>query len=92
MPITSIEQRQIELPHHIQNMDGDKWDAAADYLSHLMAAIHEPMWFYVGAERYPRVRLETVGRKYMTINYIRAEDESLIVRLFAAAKSQMELL
>jgi len=89
MPITSIDQRQIEMPLYVRRSK-DIEVAALGYVRELMDRIEEP--FYFGDDQLRRIKIESVGRRYITINYVRGEDEQLIPRLRAASQRQLELL
>ena len=92
MPITSIEQRQIEIPSHVSR--AEELDIAAlGYIRGLMQRIKEPFYFVEPSGRkVRRVKIENIGRRYITLNYVRDEDEQLITRLISAAERQLELL
>lgn len=89
MPITSIDQRQIEMPLYIRQSK-DIEVAALGYIRELMDRIREP--FHFGDAQNRRIKIESVGRRFITINYVRDEDEQLIPRLVAASERQLELL
>ena len=91
MPITSLEQRQIRITPEIRKAKYKK-PFAEIYLKHLMEEIGEFYYFVHQGHKHPRIVVETVGTRYITINYVRAEDEGLIPRLVAASKKQKGLL
>jgi len=91
MPVTSLEHRQIKLTKQISCAD-NRHAQAVIYLKELMKKIGEPYHFVVQGKPIPRVEVEAIGSKYMTINYVRAEDETVIPKLVAASKRQGILL
>lgn len=91
MPVTSLEHRQIKLTKRIKRADNRRAQAVI-YLKGLMKHIGQPYHFVIQGRPIPRVEIESIGTKYMIINYVRAEDEALIPKLVAASRRQGLLL
>lgn len=85
----------IKIPGNILRMDGAaaRTLACREHIKALMKEIGEEYYHRVDdAEIFPRIQIEFVGKEYMTVNYIRHEDEYLIDLLKAVSKRQSRLL
>lgn len=86
----TITDRRIAIPDHVR-LATDKKRAATGYIEYLMGKLGERFLFWDGSTPIPRVEVDVVGTKYLTINYVRDEDESLIARLRMASVKQLEM-
>jgi hypothetical protein len=85
----------IKIPGNIQRIESPVTRALAcrDHIKQLMKEIGEDYYYRVHFEEiFPRIQISYVGKEYMTINYIRHEDEYLIDLLKAVSRRQSRLL